>query len=59
MQPTFYVTLSSQVALDKRLTTIAENIANASTVGYRATGVSFDTVLSKASAAPTAYTNPR
>ncbi len=55
MQPTFYVTLSSQVALDKRLTTIAENVANASTVGYRATGVTFEAVLSKSAAAPTAY----
>ncbi|WP_457795489.1 flagellar basal-body rod protein FlgF [Methylocystis sp. S23] len=55
MQSAFSVTLSSQLALDKRLTTIAENVANASTVGFRATGVSFDTVLSKASATPTAY----
>lgn len=54
MQPAFYVTLSAQVALDKRLTTIAENVANASTIGYRATGVSFETVLSKTST-PTAY----
>lgn len=55
MQSAFYVTLSSQVALDKRLTTIAENVANASSIGFRATGVSFDTVLSNASATPTAY----
>lgn len=55
MQSAFYVTLSSQVALDKRLTTIAENVANASSIGFRATGVSFDTVLSKTSATPTAY----
>ncbi|WP_442754944.1 flagellar basal-body rod protein FlgF [Methylocystis sp. JAN1] len=55
MQSAFYVTLSSQVALDRRLTTIAENVANASTIGFRATGVSFDTVLSRASATPTAY----
>lgn len=55
MQSAFYVTLSSQVALDKRLTTIAENVANATTVGYRATGVSFETVLSKASPTTTAY----
>lgn len=55
MQSAFYVSLASQVALDKRLTTIAENVANASTTGYRATGVSFDTVLSRTSATPTAY----
>lgn len=55
MQSAYYVTLSSQAALDRRLTTIAENVANASTIGFRATGVSFDTVLSRASATPTAY----
>ena len=56
MQSAFYVSLSAQVALDRRLTTIAENVANASTTGFRATGVSFDTALSRAAgAAPTAY----
>ncbi len=55
MQSAFYVSLSAQVALDRRLTTIAENVANASSSGYRATGVSFDAVLSSASAKSTAY----
>jgi flagellar basal-body rod protein FlgF len=56
MQSAFYVSLSAQVALDKRLTTIAENVANASTTGFRATGVSFDAALSRAAAGPpTAY----
>jgi flagellar basal-body rod protein FlgF len=55
MQSAFYVSLSSQAALDKRLATIAENVANASSTGYRATGVSFDTVLAKASPVSTAY----
>jgi len=55
MQSAFYVTLSSQVALDKRLTTIAENVANASTVGFRATGVTFEAALSKTTAGTTAY----
>jgi flagellar basal-body rod protein FlgF len=55
MQSAFYVTLSSQVALDKRLTTIAENVANASTVGFRATGVSFEAALSKTTGGTTAY----
>lgn len=58
MQSAFYVSLSSQLALDKRLTTIAENVANASTIGFRATGVSFETVLSRTSGAPTAYASP-
>jgi flagellar basal-body rod protein FlgF len=47
MQTDFNISLSAQMALDKRLTTIAENVANASTIGYRATGVSFETVMSK------------
>ncbi|PPD43201.1 MAG: flagellar biosynthesis protein FlgF [Methylocystis sp.] len=55
MQSAFYVSLSAQVALDRRLTTIAQNVANASTAGYRATGVSFGSVLARASATPTAY----
>lgn len=55
MQSSFHVSLSSQIALDKRLTTIAGNVANASSIGFRATGVSFDTVLSKTAATPTAY----
>lgn len=46
MQSGIYVALSSQIALDKRLTTIADNVANASTVGFRATGVKFEDVVS-------------
>jgi flagellar basal-body rod protein FlgF len=55
MQSSFYVALSSQVTLDKRMTTIAANVANASSIGFRATGVSFESVLSKAGTTPTAY----
>ena len=46
MQSGIYVALSSQMALDKRLTTIADNVANARTVGFRATGVKFEDVVS-------------
>ena len=46
MQSGLYVALSSQIALEKRLNTIADNVANASTVGFRATGVKFDDVVS-------------
>ena len=46
MQSGIYVALSSQMALGKRLTTIADNVANASTVGFRATGVKFEDVVS-------------
>lgn len=46
MQSGIYVGLSSQIALERRLTTIADNIANMNTVGFRATEVKFDEVLS-------------
>lgn len=46
MQSGIYVALSSQMALDKRLTTIADNVANTGTVGFRATGVKFEDVVS-------------
>ncbi len=45
MQDSLYVALSAQVALERRLTTIADNVANASTVGFRATQVKFEEVL--------------
>jgi len=46
MQDSLYVALSSQIALERRLDTIADNVANASTVGFRATGVKFEDVVS-------------
>ncbi|MEO4001547.1 flagellar basal-body rod protein FlgF [Mesorhizobium sp. CAU 1732] len=46
MQSGLYVALSSQMALEKRLNTIADNVANASTVGFRATGVKFEDIVS-------------
>jgi flagellar basal-body rod protein FlgF len=46
VQDGLYVALSSQIALEKRLNTIADNVANASTVGFRATGVKFEDVMS-------------
>ena len=41
MQNGFYVGLSAQTSLARRLETIADNVANMNTVGYRATGISF------------------
>jgi flagellar basal-body rod protein FlgF len=55
MQSSLYVALSGQVALQKRLDTIANHIANANTGGYRAEEVSFSTILSRAGATPTAF----
>src|SRR5579883_3018620 len=48
MQSGLYVSLSGQVALERRLETIASNVANTNTVGYRADGVSFAAELAKA-----------
>ncbi|MDP3897570.1 MAG: flagellar basal-body rod protein FlgF [Mesorhizobium sp.] len=45
MQNGLYVALSSQIALERRLTTIADNVANAGTVGFRATQVKFEDIV--------------
>jgi flagellar basal-body rod protein FlgF len=55
MQSNFYVGLSAQIALQRRLETIANNVANASTAGFRAEEVKFESVLSRVSADPVAY----
>jgi flagellar basal-body rod protein FlgF len=46
MENGLYVALSSQIALEKRLTTIADNMANANTVGFRSTEVRFADLVS-------------
>lgn len=46
MENGLYVALSSQVALQKRLDTIADNMANSNTVGFRATSVKFEDLVS-------------
>jgi flagellar basal-body rod protein FlgF len=48
MQSGLYVGLSGQIALEKRLETIANNVANMNTVGYRADGVTFAAELARA-----------
>jgi flagellar basal-body rod protein FlgF len=55
MRTNLYVSLSAQVALQKRLDTVANNIANVNTGGFRADGITFETALSKAAEAPTAF----
>jgi flagellar basal-body rod protein FlgF len=52
MQPSIYVGLSAQLALEKRLETIARNVANMNTAGFRAEEVKFDTYLSKKGTEP-------
>lgn len=58
MQNGLYVALSAQVALEKRLNTIADNVANASTVGFRATGVKFEDVVSGLGQKSVSFTSP-
>jgi flagellar basal-body rod protein FlgF len=48
MQSGLYVALSGQVALEKRLDTIANNVANMNTIGYRGDGAAFSTELARA-----------
>ena len=55
MQNGLYVSLSAQVALERRLETIADNVANMNTVGYRATGVSFEKEMAEAGDAKLSY----
>jgi flagellar basal-body rod protein FlgF len=47
MQSGLYVGLSGQLAFYRRLETIAHNVANASTAGFRAEEVKFESVLSR------------
>lgn len=58
MDSALYVSLSSQVALERRLTTIADNVANAGTVGFRATEVKFDQLISRSQAGDVSYVSP-
>jgi flagellar basal-body rod protein FlgF len=55
MQSGLYVTLSAQVALERRMTTIAANVANQGTPGYRAEEVDFKALVSRSGDRPVAY----
>lgn len=55
MQSSLYVALSAQVALQERLETIAQNVANGNSPGYRGTEAKFDSVLSDLGAEPVAF----
>lgn len=58
MQSGLYVTLSGQVSLERRMTTIATNIANQNVPGYRAQEINFKSVLSNAAEDPVAFSSP-
>ncbi|MGX7707012.1 flagellar basal-body rod protein FlgF [Methylobacterium sp. Gmos1] len=55
MQNSLYVNLSAQVALDKRLTTTANNVANMATVGFRAEETKFSALLAQATKGAVAF----
>lgn len=55
LQPSVYVGLSGQIALQRRLDTIAQNVANSATAGYRAEEVKFETLLSREAPRPVAF----
>ena len=56
MESTSFLALSKQVALEMRLSNIANNLANASTPGYRRNEMAFDGFLSRQhAAAPIVY----
>lgn len=52
------VALSAQVALQERLDTIAGNVANANTVGFRAEETTFETHLTRVGGSSVAFTKP-
>lgn len=58
MQSALYVGLSGQVALEKRLATIANNVANINTAAFHPDAVKFEAVLSKVAAGPVAFSTP-
>lgn len=55
MQSALYVGLSAQMALQNRLETIANNVANVNTAGFRADAVKFESMVSRAAANPVAF----
>src|SRR3977135_4436024 len=58
MQSGIYGGLSAQIALEKRLDTIANNVANVGTGGFRADAVKFEAVLSRSAQGTVAFASP-
>ncbi len=57
MQNSLYVNLSAQVALEKRLNTTANNVANMATAGFRAEETKFSALLAQATKGAVAFVN--
>jgi len=55
MQTGLNVALSGQIVLQRKLDTIAHNLANASTPGYRAKEITFDSILAQTGDTSTAF----
>jgi flagellar basal-body rod protein FlgF len=55
MATSSFVSLSAQLALDSRLSTIANNIANARTVGFKSNGAAFSALTSATERFETAF----
>lgn len=55
MQSQLYVGLAAQLSLARRLDTIANNVANQNTAGYRAEEISFAELVSNASQTPVSF----
>jgi flagellar basal-body rod protein FlgF len=57
MESSLYVSLSGQLALQRRLDTIANNVANSTTPGFRAENVTFESIISQTQSAQVAYSS--
>jgi len=53
--PSLYVSLSGQMALERRLETVARNVANMETAGYRADEVKFDSLVKRPGKDPVTF----
>ncbi len=58
MQSSLYVALSSQIALERRLTTTANNVANMATAGFRAEETTFSELLARSNRGEVAFVGP-
>jgi flagellar basal-body rod protein FlgF len=55
MQSTIYVGLSAQLALQRRLDTLADNMANVSTAGFRGEEISFEELIAGKGTDPVSF----
>jgi flagellar basal-body rod protein FlgF len=53
-----YVALSAQITLERRMNSVAINVANLNTIGYRASGVSFHALVTQSGDDSIAYATP-